>query len=501
MSSIEEDFRKSLKYIYDDLLEAENKQEKDPSGFKNRLQVIHENLQDQEMKICAHFGLGDFGVLPDFEPEYLRRGDAGMDQMIKSQIKLLAVEVGLDLEQGNTTTDTSSRVMDEVIEPFKLAALERFSKIIGDSFSGSQITELFRKSGYPEIVHDGSTKWRFLSSTFENLQKRKFGSYVILKFLETVCDPQEYFERPEYHMDILYKLNEVLSFYGMNINEKGKVIKIKEKHYTISSKNDSKSTPDETIVGINISPKQGYAGDSIVLEAWVSKPDTAVHLDIIDENGKRRMNTGQVVFTNPFKHVLTLSKHSLRPGKYTAMFYTTNNQKNIPGTFEFLTSEANLETITENISENKPISLINDKKWDVFISHASEDKETVAKPFAEKLRSMGLKVWYDEFSLKWGKSLRKSIDEGLSNSSFGIVILSKVFFQKTWTKMELDGLTTIMTTTGQDNILPLRFRISNEDVAKVSPTLAGIFSRSWDEGIEKLSNEVQELVNENKKKF
>lgn len=75
----------------------------------------------------------------------------------------------------------------------------------------------------------------------------------------------------------------------------------------------------------------------------------------------------------------------------------------------------------------------------------------------------------DEFSLKWGKSLRKSIDEGLLNSLFGIVILSKVFFRKTWTKMELDGLTTIMTTTGQDNILPLRFGISNEDVAKVSP--------------------------------
>ena len=112
-------------------------------------------LQDQEIRICTHFGLGDFGVLPDFEPEYLKRGDAGMDQMIKSQIKLLAVEIDLDLEQGNTTIDTSSRVMGDVIEPFKIAALERFSKIIGDSFSGYQITELFRKSGYPEIVHDG----------------------------------------------------------------------------------------------------------------------------------------------------------------------------------------------------------------------------------------------------------------------------------------------------------------------------------------------------------
>jgi len=134
------------------------------------------------------------------------------------------------------------------------------------------------------------------------------------------------------------------------------------------------------------------------------------------------------------------------------------------------------------------------KKWDVFISHASEDKESVAKPFAEKLQKLNLNVWYDEFSLKWGKSLRKSIDEGLSNSLFGIVVLSKTFFQKTWTRIELDGLTTIMTTTGKDNILPLRYEISHDEVAEVSPTLAGIFSRSWDEGIDKLANEVKELV-------
>lgn len=394
-------------------------------------------------------------------------------------------------------------MIDDVIEPFKLPALERISKIVGDYFTGFEITGLFKKSGYPEIVHDGSTKWRFLCSTFENLQKRKFGPYIILKFLETTCDPQEYFEKPESHIAILHKLNDVLSFYGMKINEKGKVIKIKEKRDTIAmtSKNDPESTSDQTIVRINISPTQGYAGDNIVLEAWASEPDTAVHLDIIDENDKRQMSTGQVIFTNPFKHVLTLSKHNFGPGKYNAVFYTTNIKVNKTGTFEFLTSEAKLETMLENTSESKYTSLITDKQWDVFISHASEDKETVAKPFAEKLRSLDLNVWYDEFSLKWGKSLRKSIDEGLSNSLFGIVILSKVFFQKKWTQIELDGLISIMTSTGQDNILPLRYEISNEEVAEVSPTLAGIFSRSWDEGIEKLAIEVKDLVGERKIKF
>ena len=136
------------------------------------------------------------------------------------------------------------------------------------------------------------------------------------------------------------------------------------------------------------------------------------------------------------------------------------------------------------------------KKWDIFISHASEDKLTVARPLAEKLISLGLEVWYDELSMRWGRSLRDQIDEGLKNSFYGIVILSKVFFEKKWTKIELDGLTAIMTSTGKDNILPLRYKITPEQVAKVSPTLAGIFSRSWDEGIEKLSKEVKELVDE-----
>ena len=71
-------------------------------------------------------------------------------------------------------------MIDEKIEPFKLAALKRFAEIIGDAFSGSEITDLFRKAGFPDIGHDGGTKWRFLYATFENMQKRKFGPYLIL---------------------------------------------------------------------------------------------------------------------------------------------------------------------------------------------------------------------------------------------------------------------------------------------------------------------------------
>ena len=77
---------------------------------------------------------------------------------------------------------------------------------------------------------------------------------------------------------------------------------------------------------------------------------------------------------------------------------------------------------------------------DFFISHASEDKEEVARPLYEALTTTGCRVWYDEFSLKIGDSLRRSIDRGISNSRFGIVILSENFLAKEWPARELDAL-------------------------------------------------------------
>jgi hypothetical protein len=80
------------------------------------------------------------------------------------------------------------------------------------------------------------------------------------------------------------------------------------------------------------------------------------------------------------------------------------------------------------------------KKWDVFISHASEDKELVARPLSSYLQRAGIKVWLDENELTIGDSLREKIDEGLAQSRFGIVILSKHFLAKEWPQRELNGL-------------------------------------------------------------
>jgi hypothetical protein len=109
--------------------------------------------------------------------------------------------------------------------------------------------------------------------------------------------------------------------------------------------------------------------------------------------------------------------------------------------------------------------------WDVFISHASEDKESFARPLAKALEAKGVRVWFDEFTLRVGYKLRRSIDHGLANCQYGIVILSPHFFAKKWPQIELDGLVQ-RERLGENVILPVWHNITVEQVKTYSPTLA-----------------------------
>ena len=109
--------------------------------------------------------------------------------------------------------------------------------------------------------------------------------------------------------------------------------------------------------------------------------------------------------------------------------------------------------------------------FDFFISHASEDKDGFVREFASLLQERGAKVWYDEFTLSVGDSLRRKIDQGLVASRYGIVIVSKNFFAKDWPQRELDGLVNLEAG-GITRILPIWHEISKDEVKQYSPTLA-----------------------------
>lgn len=121
--------------------------------------------------------------------------------------------------------------------------------------------------------------------------------------------------------------------------------------------------------------------------------------------------------------------------------------------------------------------------WDVFISHAWEDKESLARPLAKALEEAGLRVWYDEFALDVGDSLRRSIDRGLANSKYGIVILSLSFFKKEWPQKELDGLVA-RESHGEKVILPVWHNLTADEVRQYSPMLADRLAVSSSRGLE-----------------
>ena len=133
--------------------------------------------------------------------------------------------------------------------------------------------------------------------------------------------------------------------------------------------------------------------------------------------------------------------------------------------------------------------------WDVFICHASEDKDTVARPLAEALQKKGLRIWYDEYTLKMGDSLRRTIDRGLRESKYGIVILSQNFFAKEWPQKELDGLAA-REIDGKKVILPIWHDLTREDVLRYSPMLADRLAAKTKDGMGHVVDMVMEVFGE-----
>jgi hypothetical protein len=135
----------------------------------------------------------------------------------------------------------------------------------------------------------------------------------------------------------------------------------------------------------------------------------------------------------------------------------------------------------------------NEYLWDVFISHATEDKDVLARPLAGELRSLGVRVWIDEQELKIGDSLRRKIDQGLRQSKFGVVILSKAFFGKEWPQKELDALVA-REGSGEKVILPVWHDVTFAEVQQRSLLLADRKAALSSKPIKTLAQEIAGVV-------
>lgn len=166
----------------------------------------------------------------------------------------------------------------------------------------------------------------------------------------------------------------------------------------------------------------------------------------------------------------------------------------LPGSLPVI-KEPPLSSVPSLVRENIPPSIeAGDQAYDVFISHASEDKDEIVRSLANALKSLGLAVWYDEFTLSIGDSLRRKIDRGLATSRVGLVVLSPSFISKGWTNYELDGIVT-RTVSGEQIILPIWHNITKQEVMDFSPSLADKVARSTaTHTVEEIAKEIADLL-------
>ena len=153
------------------------------------------------------------------------------------------------------------------------------------------------------------------------------------------------------------------------------------------------------------------------------------------------------------------------------------------------------ECVTGQYREVK--SMERNDSYDFFVSHASEDKNDFVRPLVNAMSNLGLNIWYDEFSLEIGDSLRRTIDHGLGNSRYGIVVLSEDFFNKQWPQYELDALVN-KSMSGEKVILPVWHGVEHYDVSKYSHSLADkVAFSSKHLSVEDMAKEFLKLIQKN----
>ena len=95
----------------------------------------------------------------------------------------------------------------------------------------------------------------------------------------------------------------------------------------------------------------------------------------------------------------------------------------------------------------------NDSKARVFMSHSSKD-EIFVKKLVEELRRRPLNVWVDDTELKVGDSIVSKISEGLKETDYLVIVLSKASVSSPWVQEELNAALTNQLA-GKGVILPV----------------------------------------------
>lgn len=142
----------------------------------------------------------------------------------------------------------------------------------------------------------------------------------------------------------------------------------------------------------------------------------------------------------------------------------------------FTDKEAALARAEEEKAEKRRIAEIeaathDHKKYDVFISHASKDKEEYVEQLYKAVKKLGINVFYDAEEISWGDNWKQVILDGTADSEFAIIVISQNFFGREWTEKELSEFLSQQNESGQKIVLPLLYGISRQELLEHYPDL------------------------------
>lgn len=158
----------------------------------------------------------------------------------------------------------------------------------------------------------------------------------------------------------------------------------------------------------------------------------------------------------------------LLDNKGTSIDMVVNYLEQLYNNYVFWDSLENKQTIQQ--SQKRGLTAM----YDVFISHANQDKTAYVDDLKKSLDKLNIQVFYDKDTLEWGDNWKNKILEGVKKAEFAIIVISDNFFGREWTEKELMDFLNRQNQKGQKIILPILHEISVEKLQEKYPAIADI---------------------------
>ncbi|CAA6815244.1 MAG: Unknown protein [uncultured Sulfurovum sp.] len=124
-----------------------------------------------------------------------------------------------------------------------------------------------------------------------------------------------------------------------------------------------------------------------------------------------------------------------------------------------------------NFFEEKPHQQIS---YDLFLSYSSNDREAIIKPLYNELQDENFQAWFDIKEIRWGDSIVKKMENGITNTKIVIFFISKSYLKSFWTLKELRSIIAIQQVTNDKIIFPILLGVSEKEIIESVPFLADI---------------------------